>query len=98
MKEKTISRNKNKSSVRRTIAGILLFAAAFCLLFLAANVDGMAQWYAVHIYPLIVGSVGRVFGWFPFSVTEIGLYLLIFFILFFFLRLIVGLIRKMWTK
>lgn len=94
MKEKTISRNRNKSSVRRTIAGILLFAAAFCLLFLAANVDGMAQWYAVHIYPLIVGSVGRVFGWFPFSVTEIGLYLLIFFILFFFLRLIVGLIRK----
>ncbi|MEI3187373.1 MAG: DUF3810 family protein [Lachnospiraceae bacterium] len=44
---------------------------------IARNVPGFADWYAHHIYPLIVGSVGRVFGWFPFSVSEFGIYVIV---------------------
>ena len=32
---------------------------------------GASEWYAVTVYPLIVGTVGRFFGVFPFSVAEI---------------------------
>lgn len=41
----------------------------------------MAQWYAVHIYPVIVGTTGRVFGIFPVSVAEALLYVMIFLVL-----------------
>ena len=75
-KEKQRYRNEKQSSMRRVVTGIILFASAFCLLYATANVEGMAQWYTTHIYPIIVGSVGRVFGWVPFSVSEIGLSLI----------------------
>ncbi|WP_432626479.1 DUF3810 domain-containing protein [Brotaphodocola sp.] len=57
-------------------------AAAFLILALAFQVaarkiPGFADWYAHHVYPMIVGSVGRAFGCFPFSVSEFGIYLLI---------------------
>lgn len=68
--------------------GAVLFAASFLLLYLARKAEGMAQWYAVHIYPVIVGTVGRVFGWFPMSVAEILLYVTIFLVLACFFRLI----------
>ena len=56
----------------------LVFLGAALLLQLAARkVPGFGQWYAVTIYPLITGSLGRFMGIFPFSVTELGLYLLI---------------------
>ncbi len=56
----------------------LVFLGAALLLQLAARkVPGFGQWYAVTIYPLITGSPGRFMGIFPFSVTELGLYLLI---------------------
>lgn len=56
----------------------LLFAAASLLLQLAARrIPGFGQWYAVTIYPMITGSLGRFMGIFPFSITELGLYLLI---------------------
>ncbi len=57
-------------------AGFLM--AALGLQLLARNVSGMGTWYAHHVYSVIVGIVGRFFGIFPFSVVEIGLYLLVF--------------------
>lgn len=61
-----------------TVLLILVFLGAALLLQLAARkVPGFGQWYAVTIYPLITGSLGRFMGIFPFSVTELGLYLLI---------------------
>ena len=61
-----------------TVLLTLLFLGAALLLQLAARkVPGFGQWYAVTIYPLITGSLGRFMGIFPFSVTELGLYLLI---------------------
>ena len=68
-----------------TAGGTLLLAAA--LLQLAARkFTGFAQWYAVTVYPLIVGTLGRLTGLFPFSVVEIGLYALILFCLFCLIR------------
>lgn len=51
------------------VGGILL-AAAMILQVAARNAGGFATWYAHHIYPMLVGSIGRFFGIFPFSVVE----------------------------
>ena len=40
-------------------------------------VPGFAQWYGTHLYPLWVGSIGRLMGYFPFSVSEMLLYVLL---------------------
>jgi succinate dehydrogenase/fumarate reductase cytochrome b subunit len=38
---------------------------------------GFSEWYAMTIYPILVGTIGRFFGLFPFSATEFLIYLLI---------------------
>ncbi len=59
----------------------LIFLGTAALLQLAARlVPGFGQWYAVTIYPFIVGSLGRLAGIFPFSLTELGLYLVMLFL------------------
>lgn len=57
--------------------GIALLVAAAGLYLIARKIKGFAVWYARHVYPGLVGVVGRIFGIFPFSVVEICLYLLI---------------------
>lgn len=61
---------------KRGVAGCLLLAAGIILTALAANVDGLAQWYSRQVYPVWVNLWGRLCGIFPFSVAEILLYLL----------------------
>lgn len=39
--------------------------------------SGFSEWYAVTVYPIIVGVIGRVFGILPFSAAEFLLILLI---------------------
>lgn len=51
-----------------------IFPLAVILNLAARLVPGFAEWYAVHIYPLIVGSLGRLCSLLPFSVSEILLY------------------------
>lgn len=60
------------------LGGMILLAAAVAMQALARNVGGMATWYAHHVYPELVGIIGGFFGFFPFSVVEKALYLLIF--------------------
>lgn len=55
--------------------GFLLAAGALQLA--ARKLPSFGTWYAENIYPLLVGSIGRIFGWLPFSVVEFGLYGLI---------------------
>lgn len=57
--------------------GGILLGAGMILQVAARNIGGFATWYAYHIYPVLVGSIGRFFGIFSFSVVEICLYLLI---------------------
>ena len=44
---------------------------------LAAQHPDFAEWYSENIYPLIVTSIGRLWGILPFSASELGLYILI---------------------
>lgn len=85
---------KEKKAWRRFCIGAVMFAASFLLLALAGHVPGAAQWYAVHCYPAIVGTVGRLFGRLPFSAAELWLYLTAALLAGSLLRLVVRLIRK----
>lgn len=87
-------KEKRENNLAWFYCGAVLFAASFLLLYLARKADGMAQWYTVHIYPFIVGTVGRVFGWFPVSAAEILLYLTMALALAGFFRLILRLALK----
>lgn len=58
-------------------AGAAFLAAVLVLQVAARNSSSFATWYAHHVYPVLVGIIGRFFGIFPFSVVEIVLYLLI---------------------
>lgn len=62
---------------RNFILAALLLGASGLISLLAGHASGLGEWYSTHIYPLIVGSVGRLFGVLPFSASEIGIYLLI---------------------
>ncbi len=64
---------------RITLALLLLSGL---LLFCARTVGGFAEWYAAHIYPVWVNLFGRFFGLFPFSISELLLYVLLLAVLF----------------
>ncbi len=60
-----------RHSFHRIILPAAFILSAVLLLCAARRLDGFAQWYSVTIYPLIVGSAGRLFGLLPFSLSEI---------------------------
>ena len=68
-------RHKRQRKPRSKREQIILWGGLFfiTLLFhlLARTVPGFAEWYATHIYLLLVGSVGRLHSLFPFSVSEV---------------------------
>ena len=72
MREKKIIRNL-------FVGGGILLVPAGVLQFAARKIPGFGQWYAVTIYPWIVGIYGRICGLVPFSVVEMGLYGLVLF-------------------
>lgn len=75
-------KRKNKHNYRYFVAvGIFLLLLTAVLQMCARTVSGFGTWYAHHIYPWIVGSMGRLTGLFPCSVVEIGLYGLILLLL-----------------
>lgn len=59
------------------MAGVGLLAAALILQLAARQAEGFAQWYTKTVYPLIVAVWGRLWGMFPWSMSEIGIYLLV---------------------
>ena len=59
---------------RYFLTGLGLLAVTLVLQFLARRMDGFATWYAHGIYKWIVRVAGGIFGFFPFSVVEFGLY------------------------
>lgn len=65
-----------KNRWRLLTAAVLLIVSAF-LMVLAARHPGFAEWYSETIYPLFVEGIGRMWGAFPFSVSELALYGLI---------------------
>lgn len=53
---------------------------------LARTVPGFGNLYAKFVYPLIVGSIGRFSGLFPFAVVEFSAYVLLFYCLLYGIR------------
>lgn len=72
-----MAEKKNTKIEKRLTAACICLAGSGVLTLCAAKLDGFAEWYAVHIYPVLVSVGGRISGGFPFSVVEIGLYFLI---------------------
>ena len=67
-------------------AGCLLLAASLLLQAAARSASGFGQWYTVTVYPVLIETIGRFFGIFPFSVSEFALCLLILLLLFYGIR------------
>ncbi len=67
--------------VRRNRITLTMLLLSGLLLLCARTVNGFAEWYATHIYTLWVNLSGRFFGLFPFSVSELLLYVLLLAIL-----------------
>lgn len=76
------------------MTGCVLLAAGFLLTLCAKYNEAFAVWYSRHIYTAWVDTVGKVMGIFPFSVSEILLYLVLITILFTGVRLVWRLARK----
>ncbi|MCD8096462.1 MAG: DUF3810 domain-containing protein [Lachnospiraceae bacterium] len=66
-----------RNTLRKNRITLALLLLSGLLLFCARTVDGFAEWYAAHIYPVWVNLLGRFFGLFPFSVSELLLYVLL---------------------
>lgn len=83
------SGGKNKKKKTEKIlfgTGGILLAGSLFLMWAARNLEGFADWYGQWIYTALVGTVGRFWGIFPFSVSEIGFYFLLAGIVFFLIR------------
>jgi hypothetical protein len=61
------------------IASAVMFSVSLLLQIMARKVPGFGEWYARSVYPVFVGSLGRLSGLFPFALFEILIYILIFF-------------------
>ena len=68
---------ERKRAGRRILAAAVLLFVSAVLMIIAAQVPAFAERYSEHIYPLLVTTVGRIMGVFPFSIAEMCLYLLL---------------------
>ena len=73
----TVHIRQNGKVRNRLAAAVILLALSVGLMVISARQPGFAQWYSVYIYPLAVTTLGRISGWLPFSVSEIGIYILL---------------------
>lgn len=65
----------------KTNRGIYLYTVGCMILsaflyILARNSESFAQWYATTIYPVFPSIIGRLLSLFPFSVFELGIYII----------------------
>ena len=76
-------------------AGTIFLILSVSLQVMARTVPGFGQWYSETIYVVLVNAVGRVMNLVPFSVSEIGIYLLIVCIM---IMLISAIRNRLWKK
>ena len=84
----------DRSNRKICIAGSILFAAGFILMYISRISRAFAQWYSVHIYPVWVNLTGRLMGFFAFSVSEVLLYTVLLLTALTFLRFMVRAVKK----
>ena len=66
----------------RLIGAFALLFISVILMLVSLKVNGFAQWYATHIYPLLVSVIGRISGFFSFSLCEIFIYILLIWLIY----------------
>lgn len=91
-KQKGTKRIKN-IQIKLAVSGFLIVVALFLSLY-ARTSQEFAQWYSTHLYPVWVGSIGRLAGYLPFSLSEVLLYILIIILVVSIVRLMIAGIRK----
>lgn len=62
---------------KRLTAACICLSAAGILNVLAGTIEGFGEWYAGHIYPAFVFMFAHFTGWLSFSVSEIGIYVIL---------------------
>lgn len=78
MMQKELQKTKRRGTTeKRLIAACVCLSAAGILTALAGMMDRFGEWYAGHIYPAFVFVLGHLNGWLPFSVSEIGIYVIL---------------------
>ena len=85
---------KKKRIKKIDIAAAVLILAALLMQALSRGTPGFAAAYSETVYAVLVETFGRIMSLFPFSVVEIGLYLLILFIIVGMVSLTLGMIRR----
>ena len=63
---------------KQTLIGSISLASALILQLAARCIPGFGEWYGGTVYPVLVRISGSFLGSLPFSVSEWGLYLLLF--------------------
>ncbi len=66
----------------KIIASFVLCCLTIALQLAARTTDGFADWYAAHVHPLFVHTIGRICSVVPFSAAEFGLYALLLYVLY----------------
>ena len=66
----------------RLIGAFALLFISVILMLVSLKVNGFAQWYVTHIYPLLVSVIGRISGFFSFSLCEIFIYILLIWLIY----------------
>ena len=87
-----------KRTKTKVIISSILIGISIILSLTARMCQDFAQWYSTHIYPVWVEIVGRAMGYFPFSVSEVLLYLMILIFLVSVAHLLIRRIRKKLKK
>lgn len=92
-------KNRNGKKIRyRLIAALILFGGSLALSVASSWIQGFASWHAVHIYPFLVSTIGRISGFFSFSLCEILLYLLVISLIFTFIQAVRKTRRSLWQQ
>lgn len=92
-------KNRNGKKIRyRLIAALILFGGSLVLSVASSWIQGFASWHAVHIYPFLVSTIGRISGFFSFSLCEILLYLLVISLIFTFIQAVRKTRRLLWQQ
>ena len=94
-KRKKKNRYKMKKSV---LVPIWLLGISVLLLLAGIYIEGFADWYVSHIYSVLTGIIGRIFGLVPTSAAEIGLYILVIVLVLGFIYIVLSIIHGAWNR
>ena len=92
-------KKKNRYKMKKSVlVPIWLLGISVLLLLAGIYIEGFADWYVSHIYSVLTGIIGRIFGLVPTSAAEIGLYILVIVLVFGFIYIVLSIIHGAWNR